>query len=170
MICFDIHWPIPDFFRRSLALTAAFCFSCFVERASSAEPAAVDFNRDVRPILSDHCFECHGPDAEQRQAELRLDSKDGLFKKAAEHQNVVAGESAKSELFRRITTVDPDERMPPSDSGRKLTATQISTIKQWIESGAEWQQHWSFVTPSRFRALAGCPCRTGWTPAWTSSR
>ncbi len=149
MICFDIHWPIPDFFRRSLALTAAFCFSCFVERASSAEPAAVDFNRDVRPILSDHCFECHGPDAEQRQAELRLDSKDGLFKKAAEHQNVVAGESAKSELFRRITTVDPDERMPPSDSGRKLTATQISTIKQWIESGAEWQQHWSFVTPSR---------------------
>lgn len=149
MICFDIHWPIPNFFRRSLVLTAAFCFSCIVEPVSAAEPAAVDFNRDVRPILSDHCFECHGPDAEQRQAELRLDSKDGLFRKAVEHQNVVAGNSAKSELFRRITTADPDERMPPADSGRILTAAQISTIKQWIESGAEWQQHWSFVTPSR---------------------
>lgn len=143
------HRLFPEVVGRWLVLTAAFCFSCIVELVSAVEPAAVDFNRDVRPILSDHCFECHGPDAEQRQAELRLDSKDGLFSKSGEHQNVVAGASAKSELFRRITTADPDEQMPPADSGRKLTAAQISMIKQWIESGAEWQQHWSFVTPSR---------------------
>jgi len=149
MNCSVIHRQIFDFVGRSFALAAAICPGCMAESVSSAEPASVDFNRDIRPILSDHCFECHGPDAEQRQAELRLDSKDGLFRKAAEHQNVVAGNSAKSELFRRITTADPDERMPPSDSGRKLTATQISTIKRWIESGAEWQQHWSFVTPTR---------------------
>lgn len=151
---------IFDFVGRSLALAAAICVCCFAEPVSAAEPATVDFNRDVRPILSDHCFECHGPDAEQRQAELRLDSKDGLFRKAAEHQNVVAGNSAKSELFRRITTADPDERMPPSDSGRKLTADQISTIKRWIESGAEWKLHWSFVTPTRPEAPIVSNC--GW--------
>jgi len=160
MILFDIHRLAPAFTGRSLALTAAICVSSYVEPVSSAEPVGVDFNRDVRPILSDHCFECHGPDAEQRQAELRLDSRVGLFRKSVEHQNVVPGDSTKSELFRRITTADSDERMPPSDSGRKLTATQISTIKQWIESGAEWQQHWSFVTPSRSKATG--VAASGW--------
>ncbi|MDA0919372.1 MAG: DUF1553 domain-containing protein [Planctomycetota bacterium] len=114
---------------------------------SAAEP--VDFNRDIRPILSDNCFECHGPDAEQRQTELRLDTRDGLFRKTDEHSSVVPGDLAKSELFRRITSADSDEIMPPSDSGRTLTAEQISLIKAWIESGAEWQQHWSFVAPTR---------------------
>ena len=119
----------------------------FVESTLAAEP--VDFNRDIRPILSDNCFECHGPDAEQRQTELRLDTRDGLFRKTDEHSSVVPGDLAKSELFRRITSSDPDERMPPDDSGRKLTAEQVSAVKKWIESGAEWQQHWSFVTPTR---------------------
>jgi mono/diheme cytochrome c family protein len=116
---------------------------------SGAEPATVDFNRDIRPILSDHCFECHGPDAEQRQAELRLDTQAGLFRKTDKYSSVVPGKAGQSELFRRISSVDPDERMPPSDSGRNLTAAQISAIKQWSESGAERQQHWSFVTPTR---------------------
>ena len=114
---------------------------------SAAEP--VDFSRDIRPILSDNCFECHGPDSEQRQAELRLDTRDGLFRKTNEYSSVVPGDLAKSELFRRITSADSDEIMPPSDSGRTLTAEQISLIKAWIESGAEWQQHWSFVAPTR---------------------
>ena len=149
MIVFEIHRPVLDFFGRSLALMAAVFFSCFAEPVSAAEPATVDFNRDIRPILSDHCFECHGPDAEQRQAELRLDNRDGLFRKTDEHSSVVPGDSAKSELFRRISSRDPDLQMPPADSGRELTANQISAIKQWIESGAEWQQHWSFVTPKR---------------------
>jgi hypothetical protein len=116
---------------------------------SAADPGGVDFNRDIRPILSDHCFECHGPDAEQRQAELRLDTQAGLFRKTDEHSSVVSGKAGQSELFRRISSTDPNKRMPPFDSDRKLTAAQISAIKRWIESGAEWQQHWSFVTPTR---------------------
>ena len=116
---------------------------------SAAGTDKVDFNRDIRPILSDHCFECHGPDAEQRQAELRLDTKEGLFRKASKHPSVVPGQASQSELFKRISSNDPDLRMPPADSGRKLTADQISAIKEWIESGAEWKQHWSFETPTR---------------------
>jgi hypothetical protein len=149
MNCSVIHRQIPDFVGRTLALAAAICVSCMAGPVSSAEPASVDFNRDVRSILSDNCFECHGPDAEQRQTELRLDTREGLFRKTDEHSSVVPGDLAKSELFRRITSSDPDERMPPADSGRKLTADQIAAIKTWIESGAEWQQHWSFVTPTR---------------------
>ena len=128
-------------------VVAALLAGCFAGSTSVADP--VDFNRDIRPILSDNCFECHGPDAEQRQTELRLDTRDGLFRTTDEHSSVVPGDFAKSELFRRISSSDPDERMPPLDSGRMLTARQISAIKQWIESGAGWQQHWSFVTPIR---------------------
>ena len=149
MNCSVIHRQVPNFFGRTLALTAAVCLTCFPELLSSAEPAAVDFNRDIRPILSDNCFECHGPDAEQRQTELRLDTRDGLFRKSDEHSSVVPGDLANSELFRRITSADPDERMPPADSGRELTADQISAIETWIKSGADWQQHWSFVAPTR---------------------
>ena len=128
-------------------VVAALLVGCLAGSTSAADP--VDFNRDIRPILSDNCFECHGPDAEQRQTELRLDTREGLFRTTDEHSSVVPGDVAKSELFRRISSSDPDERMPPLDSGRMLTAEQISAIKQWIESGAEWQQHWSFVTPIR---------------------
>tara|TARA_R110002072_G_scaffold146075_1_gene292814 strand:+ start:85538 stop:88756 length:3219 start_codon:yes stop_codon:yes gene_type:complete len=149
MDCSVMHRLIPEIVGRTFALAAAICFSGLIEAASSAEPATVDFNRDIRPILSDNCFECHGPDAEQRQAELRLDTHDGLFRKPDGYSSVVPGSFAKSELFRRITSADPDEIMPPSDSGRMLTVEQISAIKMWIESGADWQQHWSFVAPAR---------------------
>ncbi|NQV23118.1 MAG: DUF1553 domain-containing protein [Rhodopirellula sp.] len=132
-----------------LDVVVAILFGFFVTSSQAAEPAAVDFNRDIRPILSDNCFECHGPDAEQRQAELRLDTKEGLFRKTDEHSSVVPGDLAKSELFRRMTSTDPDERMPPADSGRKLSQEQIGIVKKWIESGAEWQQHWSFIAPTR---------------------
>ncbi|MDA1163629.1 MAG: DUF1553 domain-containing protein [Planctomycetota bacterium] len=139
---------IPDWIEHSLVIVAVFLVVP-TARCNAVEPLGVEFNRDVRPILSDHCFECHGPDAEQRQAELRLDTKDGLFRKTDDHQNVVVGKSEQSEIFRRISSTDPDERMPPLETGRKLTAEQIAAIKNWIDSGAEWQQHWSFVTPIR---------------------
>lgn len=123
---------------------------CLTAGTSQArESSQVDFNRDIRPILSDHCFECHGPDSEQRQADLRLDTRDGLFRKGDAQQIVVPGNAVMSELLRRITSSDPDEVMPPPDSGRQLTAAQIESIRNWIESGAEWKQHWSFVTPVR---------------------
>ena len=103
----------------------------------------VRFNRDVRTILSENCFECHGPDAAKRKADLRLDS--GALGQAV----VVAGKPTESELFKRITHADPKERMPPADSGRALTPGNIETLRTWIEQGGEWGKHWAFIPPKR---------------------
>ena len=108
---------------------------------SSQEAQKIDFNRDIRPILSDTCFKCHGPDAETREAELRLDSKDDVF----EHSKVVVpGDLENSELYQRIISKDDFLLMPPADSGRSLTDDQKQKIKLWIESGASWNLHWSY--------------------------
>ena len=103
----------------------------------------VRFNRDVRPILSENCFECHGPDAAKRKADLRLDS--GALGQAV----VVAGKPTESELFKRITHADPEERMPPVDSGRVLAPGDIETLRTWILQGAKWGKHWAFIPPKR---------------------
>ena len=108
-----------------------------------AGPDGVDFVRDVQPILSDRCYSCHGPDSNQRQADLRLDVAEGLL------AIVVPGEPAKSTLLHRVTSADPDERMPPIDSGLRVSADEAATIEAWIAAGATWEDHWSFVTPSR---------------------
>jgi hypothetical protein len=108
--------------------------------------AAVDFNRDVRPILSDNCFACHGPDEEKRMAGLRLDTRDGAFERKGV---IVAGKSAESRIWHRITADKPALRMPPVATKRTLTPKQIETIKQWVDEGARWEQHWAFVPPKR---------------------
>lgn len=107
----------------------------------------VDFNRDVRPILSDACFACHGPDGGQRQADLRLDLQDGLFRSVDGVAVVNPQSPAKSELLRRILSDDPDTVMPPHDGGRKLTAAEKQTIQVWVKGGAEWKGHWSYIAP-----------------------
>ena len=104
--------------------------------------APAQFNRDVRPILSDNCYQCHGPDKNQRRAGLRLDTQEGAAKV------LTPGDPAKSELFRRVTAHDQDH-MPPRKSGRTLTAAQIDTLKRWLEQGAKWEKHWSFLSPVR---------------------
>ena len=109
----------------------------------------IDFNRDVRPILAETCFQCHGPDKNQRQAELRLDTKGGLFDAREGHHPVVAGKPNESELLRRITAEDAEERMPPADAKRKLTKQQIEILRKWIEQGAEWKGHWAYIPPSK---------------------
>ena len=98
----------------------------------------VDFNRDVRPILADTCFQCHGPDAKQRKAELRLDTADGVA------SVISKGNPAESELYRRITAKDPAKRMPSAASGKNLSEQQIAMLRRWIEGGAAWQRHWSW--------------------------
>ena len=113
---------------------------------TAAEP--VDFGRQVRPILSQYCFQCHGPDAKARQAELRLDVPAGLFANA-EAKIVVRGQPAQSELFKRIMATDQAERMPPRKTKMNLSAEQKEILKQWIQQGADYQQHWSFVVPTR---------------------
>lgn len=110
---------------------------------------AVDFNRDIRPILSDHCFPCHGPDESNREAGLRLDSLEGLRADLGGYAAVVPGDLKASAVADRIAHSDPELRMPPADSGRTLTASQIERINQWIRQGAAWQKHWSFIPPVR---------------------
>src|SRR5213595_3539025 len=97
----------------------------------------LDFNRDIRPILSDHCYACHGPDQNKRKAGLRLDQKEEAFQPLKSGNfAIVPGELAKSKLIERITTTDDDERMPPLKTGKKLTAAQIASLRRWIEQGA----------------------------------
>ena len=104
---------------------------------------SVDFSRDVRPILSDHCFACHGPDEQERQADLRLDTAEGLM--AA----VEPGNADSSELIARVLSEDADERMPPDEFHKPLSAEQISNLQAWVNHGAEVTQHWSFVRPDK---------------------
>lgn len=121
----------------------------FFSSQVSVQGKVVDFNRDVRPILSDLCFRCHGPDSSQREADLRLDLQAGLIGTAAEPGTVIAGKAEESELFKRLLSKDPDLRMPPASSEKHITAEQIETIKAWINSGARWQKHWAFIPPRR---------------------
>jgi hypothetical protein len=101
--------------------------------------AAPDFDRDIRPILSDRCFYCHGPDAEQRQADMRLDTREGAIAAV-----IVPGKPDESELVRRITSDDPDERMPPPDSHLSLTDAEKQLLRAWIAEGAKYTEHWAF--------------------------
>jgi hypothetical protein len=117
---------------------------------ADAKPARkIDFNRDIRPILSDNCYYCHGPDKGHRKAELRLDTKEGLFTAKDDAFPVVAGKPDDSVLFMRITSDDLDVKMPHKDSNKRLTPDQIALIKRWIEEGADWKGHWSYVPPER---------------------
>ena len=112
--------------------------------ATNAPAKAVDFNRDVRPILSDNCYACHGPDDKARKADLRLDTKEGLFSEIDGKRVVAPGKSGESELIARIAHEDSTERMPPGKSGKKLTGAQIETLKKWVEQGAVWKTHWAY--------------------------
>jgi hypothetical protein len=134
-----------------LACIVVLMFVCLAVRfqrvsASAAENRPVDFNRDIRPILSDSCFTCHGTDDKKRMADLRLDSKAGAFANAGV---IIPGNSAKSRLYQRITAKSPEMRMPPVESGHKLTETQIDTIRRWIDEGAKWEEHWAYTAPRR---------------------
>ncbi|MCW1912093.1 PSD1 and planctomycete cytochrome C domain-containing protein [Luteolibacter sp. GHJ8] len=115
-----------------------------VALARAAEPAP-DFNREIRPILSDRCFACHGFDAKAREAELRLDTPEGAFKDKA----IVPGNPDESLAWQRIVSTDPDEVMPPADSHLKLSAEEKALLKRWIESGATYQPHWAFMRVER---------------------
>jgi Protein of unknown function (DUF1553)/Protein of unknown function (DUF1549)/Planctomycete cytochrome C/Concanavalin A-like lectin/glucanases superfamily len=114
---------------------------------TSATPAAVDFGRDVLPILSENCFHCHGPDDKGRKAGLRLDTQEGAFKKRKSKAMLVPGKSHESEVIARILSDDSDLVMPPPDSNRKLSAKQKAILKQWVDEGARWGQHWAFLPP-----------------------
>ena len=138
--------------RVVLVLAASFLsipWFVFTIPAGGAEPGKrVDFNFQVRPILSDKCFNCHGPDTRQRKAGLRLDTKEGAFgsNKSGGHA-IVPGNLDESDLVARINAEDESERMPPKSLGRSLSREEIGLLTRWIEQGAEWKPHWAFLPP-----------------------
>ena len=134
--------------RPNLALTFAVLAVALAGRAAADEDI-VDFARDVRPILSAACFKCHGPDEKSAKLDLRLDTADGALKTTSDRAAFVAGKPAESEALRRMTASDPDERMPPADSGKSLSEAQIAIVGRWVEQGARWSSHWAFTPPRR---------------------
>jgi mono/diheme cytochrome c family protein len=116
---------------------------------AGAEAGSVDFQRQIRPVLSDNCFACHGPDSGTRMADLRLDLREGAFEQRPSGAVIIAGDPGKSLLFQRISEADAARRMPPVYSHKELTPEQIALIRRWIEEGAPWSEHWAFVNPAR---------------------
>ena len=132
------HWT-------STTMTAALMLLCGM--ATAAEP--VQFNRDIRPILADRCFACHGPDKDQLQAELRLDLVDSATADRDGKPAIAPGKPEQSEVLRRLLTDDEEMRMPPADSGKPLSKQEIALLTNWISQGAEYQRHWSLIPPQR---------------------
>lgn len=120
-----------------------------VAPAAKAAPAKISFNRDIRPILADNCFHCHGPDPGSRKARLRLDTEAGFFEDRGEGPTIVKGKPLDSPLFQRMSSKDADEIMPPPEAHKSLKPEQIALVRQWIEQGAPWQAHWSLLKPER---------------------
>ena len=140
------HW------RAWLRLIAIGPFLPLAAWSGAAEPGAgqIDFNRDIRPILSNNCFQCHGPDDQQRQAGLRFDLLEAATRPAESGKTaIVPGKPDQSELLVRIRAAEDDGRMPPSDSNKTLTEPQKQLLEQWIAAGARTEIHWSFKRPER---------------------
>ena len=118
--------------------------------ALAVQAAPLEFNRDIRPILSENCFACHGFDTKERKAKLRLDVSEAAFAKDKDGvAPIIPGDPEKSLVWQRIVTSDPDEVMPPPDSHRQLDAKQKAILKRWIEEGAPYQKHWAFEPPAK---------------------
>ncbi len=115
-----------------------------------ALPGQIDFNRDIRPILADKCWSCHGPDAVAKKIKLRLDSESAAMADLGRGRHaIVPGNVEQSQLVRRITAKDEAMRMPPVDSGHKLSQAEIDLLVEWVRQGAKWQRHWAFIAPAR---------------------
>ncbi len=137
--------------RRRLAGAVGGAVLAAVGSAQAAEPLPkrVDFNEHIRPVLTKTCFECHGPGASNPQTDLRFDRKAHAFQDLGGYRAIVPGEPARSALYQRITADDPDERMPPPDSGKSLTERQVRLLKRWIEQGADWEKQWALAPPEK---------------------
>jgi len=151
-----VLWPAFPLLALSVAAAVAPSPPSAPTQASRSsrlpELELLDFNRDVRPILSDRCFGCHGPDAAKRKAGLRLDTAEGAYAALRDGGHaIVPGDPDASEAARRVRSNDPDEIMPPPELKRPLSEAERTMLLRWIAQGAEYKPHWAFVPP---RALA----------------
>ncbi|MDP7048046.1 MAG: PSD1 and planctomycete cytochrome C domain-containing protein [Verrucomicrobiota bacterium] len=151
---------IPLNYRRLAKATGlAAALAVGLARPGAAE---IDFNRDIRPVLSRNCFQCHGPDAAKRKAGLRLDTREGATEARDGVRAIDPAGLAKSELLARIAAADPDTRMPPPEANRQLTAGQVKLLAEWVKAGGDYDRHWAFKQPVR-RPLPGlAPERRAW--------
>src|SRR6266511_128178 len=130
--------------RGLVTVTLVCCHAAF------AAQKELDFNRDIRPILSDHCYACHGPDENKRKAGLRLDRPEEPLKTLKSgHRAIVPGDLEKSTLVQRLKSPDPDEIMPPPKEGKPLRAEQVEMLIRWVKEWAQRKNHWSFIVPER---------------------
>ena len=136
--------PPARWMRRPPTLVLALT-NFLIGSASGEGEGSLDFNRDIRPILSNHCLACHGPDANKRKAKLRLDVREVAIEKRA----IIPGKVDASELIKRVLHSDPEERMPPAKTKKPLTAGQIELLERWIASGAKYERHWAWIPPVR---------------------
>jgi hypothetical protein len=132
----------------ALCLPGAVATSVFAGSPLFKLPETIEFNRDIRPILSDNCYACHGPDKNKRKADLRLDTKEGLLGKASHTGVVVPRKPDESELWRRVSSKD-DDRMPPTQFGKVLSDSDRALLRRWIDQGAKWEGHWAFLPITR---------------------
>jgi hypothetical protein len=132
---------------RAIAACAAILIIIPRAQAATDSSPAINFSRQVLPVLSDNCFKCHGPDEKARKAHLHFDSREGAFRIKDGKSVIVPGDSGKSELIRRLSSTDPEVIMPPPKSGRTLSPAQVAAIKSWVEQGARWETLWSLIPP-----------------------
>lgn len=142
--------------RNQFAVIPVLLLSASLARAGAARTPGIEFNRDVRPILSENCFVCHGPGKEDRKADLRLD----LHDVALAHKAIVPGNPVQSKIVQHIFSKDPKSIMPPPETNKKLTAAEKETLRDWIAAGAKYEPYWAYVKPARAR-----PPQTK-TPVW----
>ncbi len=141
--------PTPPGRSLAPALSAALLMAIGSSVAPAATPPRLDFNRDIRPILSENCFQCHGQDPAKREAKLRLDERESATRIREGYAVIAPGKPDDSELLRRILSKDADEVMPPPDTHKRVTPDQVALLKRWIAEGADYAQHWAFIPPRR---------------------
>ena len=145
------RWKQPSHvLKQNLWRAGLVCFFALlvaIGRVASADDPS--FTRDIKPLLSNRCFRCHGPDAAERQGDLRLDTADGATADRDGHSAIKSGAPDESELIKRITSTDPDFVMPPPEGGERLSVAHVDLLRRWIQAGAQYQPHWSYVIPTK---------------------
>jgi mono/diheme cytochrome c family protein len=145
------HSAARAYWKSACVWAVATLATCFVPGTTQAQSEPdVEYNRDIRPILSKNCFACHGADEAKRSKNLRLDQRESAVAELADGAHAIVPESPDdSELLFRISETDPTVRMPPAKFGPPLTPSQVALIRRWIERGAPYAEHWAFVPPIR---------------------